>query len=142
MLGRLLVGTLGVLLVACHDIEHPTWPLPVPTPQAAPTRIVIVIAPPELPPGGGTATVFISTIAGDGIVVAPRVRVEVSALNGTLSASSVTTDATGHAQVEWTSTSSGTVTATAGDLVTSAAIRVLEPTVPLLRTNPLSVASR
>jgi hypothetical protein len=87
------------------------------------TRLAIVLMPAELPAGGGTARVMIETTGGG--VVAPNVAVQLQASSGELSATSITTDRTGHAQLDWTGTSPGTLTATAGELTTTFAIRFI-----------------
>jgi PKD repeat protein len=129
MLRRLSVVALGVFLAGCHGIEPgPASPsLTSSGSGAAPTAIAIVISPGELPIGGGTADVLISTTAGGGSVVAPLVPVHLSVDGGALSAADVTTDDTGHATVTWTGTTRATVTAVAGALSHTAAIIVIEP---------------
>ena len=123
-----LVASLAVL-VSCNDIApSPTAPpAPQVTTSGIPTRIGIVASPGELPVGGGSARIFIETVNGSGS--APLVRVNLASTEGTLSESSITTDATGHGSVRWDGTKTSTITATAGELTTTMDLRVHVPQV-------------
>ena len=125
-----LAGGLSVVAAGCHGIEpNPTSPSSAPRSPVAATAIQIVVMPGELPIGGGTATLQISTVASGGTVVAPGVAVALRVDGGELSTAGVTTDATGHARLTWTGTHAATVTADAGTLSASTPIRVAAPVV-------------
>jgi len=92
--------------------------------------VAIVLTPNTLtiPASGGTADLIIVTEANAaGTTVAPNVTVTVSASAGTLSASSVTTDFTGHGKVTWTGSSAATITVTAGAVASSVTIALSGP---------------
>lgn len=119
-----------LLAAGCHGIQpNPTSPSAVVTSPVTPTAIQIVVTPGELPIGGGTATLVISTVASSGTVVAPGVTVSLRVDGGELSTSNVTTDETGHARLTWTGTKKATVTAESGSLTNTATIGVNEPVV-------------
>ncbi len=131
MVRRLPALALGMFLAGCHDVPpNPTSPTPGTGALVTPTAIQIVIIPGQLPVGGGTAEISISTTAANGATVAPAVAVRLSADGGELSATNVTTDRTGHGKVTWTGTNRATVTAEAGALTQTAAIVVADPFVP------------
>jgi hypothetical protein len=122
----LTVAASTILLVGCHGIEHtPTGPS-APTRSTVPVRLSIVQSPGELPAGGGSAALIIEALGSDGGGVAAPVTLEVT--GGELAADHVTTDSTGHASGSWAGTSSATLTARAGDVISVSTIRVLEPT--------------
>lgn len=78
-----------------------------------------------MPAGGGALEVIIRTSANTvGNTPAAHVTVALTASSGTLSESSTVTDATGHARVTWSGTSSATITARAGEVAGTSAIRV------------------
>lgn len=126
MTRRLLLLALGVLVSACHGIEHLESPV-APARSSVPTRLTVVQSPGEVPVGGGSALLIIEALGSDGAGVSTPVALSVE--GGTLAADSVTTDRTGHATGSWNGTSSATLTARAGDLITVSTIRVLAPVV-------------
>lgn len=127
---HLAIVALALAAAGCHGIEpNPTSPSTARSP-IAPTAIQIVIMPGELPIGGGTADVLISTTAGAGSIVSPAITVRLSVDGGELSSGEVTTDSTGHARLTWTGTSNATVTAASGAISSTAAIKVNVPFVP------------
>lgn len=124
---RLLVLAIGVGLAACHGIEHPQSPIS-PTPRStAPARLTIVQTPGEIPVGGGSALLIIEALGADGLGVVTPVSLEAS--GGELGTDRVTTDTTGHATASWQGTTSATLTARAGEMVTVAPLRVQPPVV-------------
>jgi hypothetical protein len=106
----------------------PTSPTSPPT-QAVPSVDEIHITPAvgQLPAGGGSVEIIVETIALKPYAAAPRVSVALQASGGDLSASAVTTDATGHARVTWTGTTSATITAQAGSITAETALTVFVP---------------
>lgn len=116
-----------VLAAGCRGISPNPAPLSpsAPSPAVTPTRLLLVVSPGELPVGGGTARIYIESMAGTSM--APRVPVTLTASGGTLDVSQVTTDHTGHAMVPWTGTATARITATGAGLETSMDLRVLAP---------------
>jgi hypothetical protein len=113
-------------VVGCHGIEHtPTSP-GAPTRSTVPVRLSIVQSPGELPAGGGSAALLVEASGSDGGGVAAPVTLEVT--GGELGADHLTTDSTGHASASWAGTSSATLTARAGEVISVSTIRVHEPT--------------
>lgn len=127
---RSILLALICLAAACRGplpnpapLLSPTWTNP------APTRLSLVPSPGELPIGGGTARIHIETVAGYARVAA-HVPVSIEASEGSLSATQVTTDNTGHAVVEWTGTRTTRLTARAGEgLEETVELRVHTPPV-------------
>lgn len=126
------MGYLRALPVVCLAAvaactSSPTAPTPsAPTPAAV-TVASVTVTPNrwDLPPGGGSLELIVATSANaTGSVVAPNVDVTLQASRGTLSNMQPRTDATGHARVTWTGTSSAIVTAAAGGIVATSDIRV------------------
>ena len=116
-----------LILLACTG-KSPVAPTPPPAaPPADGTAAAVFLTPNswELPPGGGSLEIVIAT-AGNAVgnVVAPHVPLTLLASSGSLSESAPRTDATGHARVTWTGTSSATITARAGDVEGLATIHV------------------
>jgi hypothetical protein len=122
---RWLPSVLVVALAGCEGPSYFPQPAAAPSADPAPTAIAIVFSPPELPIGGGEAVVHLATTVGTG--TAARARLIVTASEGELSTGEVTTDGTGHAKVFWRGTRSSVITAAAGDVQTSAEVRVQTP---------------
>jgi len=125
-------GVLCVLpIAACHGIQRSTSPEPV---AAAPASVSAVTLSPdhwELPPGGGSLDLVITTTGNTaGNVAAPHVVVLLRTSGGTLSASSVETDFTGHARVTWSGAASATITAEAADILATSRITVRDGSGP------------
>ncbi len=138
---RFAVGLSLVLLAGCTR-SSPTAPAAPAAPPPAVAAAAVFLAPNswDMPAGGGSLLLDIATSASTaGNVVAPDIEVELSASSGTLSDTRSRTDRTGHAKVTWTGTSSATITARAGDVVGTAAIRVPSPppTAPPPNPNPV-----
>lgn len=113
-------------LVACTG-RSPSAPTPEPAPLESGTAAAVFLTPNswELPPGGGSLDLVIATAASAiGNVVAAHVPVTLRASSGSLSETEPRTDATGHARVTWTGTSSATITARAGEVEGIATILV------------------
>ena len=107
----------------CHDIQSSTPSAVTPTAVSqTPTALRLVATPATLPAGGGTSTIRVELVAG--ITGVRNTRVALSASSGTMAGSEVMTDNTGHAIAEWSGAQSGTITAVAGDLTTTAPIVV------------------
>jgi hypothetical protein len=127
----LLASTLSVvvLLAGCGGSSSPTAP----TPPAPATVAAIFLTPNgvDLPVGGGSTTIEIVTAASlTGGASAPNVLVSLTSSDGSLSAPSVRTNADGRASVTWSGEASALVTARAGDIFATAAMRVAAPPAP------------
>lgn len=124
----------GALLFAACTGRAPTAPAEPPRPPADGAPVQAIFLTPNtwtLPLGGGSLDIVIVTAGNTaGNVIAAHAHVTLTASSGTLSASEIETDGTGHAQVTWSGTRSATVRATAGELAADAAIRVTEDTTP------------
>lgn len=128
MTRRLLVVVALSLVAACghNSPTAPSSPTVVPTVQA-----ILLIAPSwDLPVGGGTVeiTVLASTLAPAQPV--PGAAVTLSASDGSLSASTVRTDADGRARVVWQGNTSATITASADGGITAASRVLVEMPAP------------
>jgi hypothetical protein len=125
---RVAAALLTLIAAAgCHG-PYPTHPDPSPLPPPAPP-VAIVLTPDrwDLPAGGGSLEIIVTTNANlAGSVSAPHVVVTLRASSGSLSADTVETDLTGHARVTWSGLTSTTITATAADLVATSRITVRE----------------
>jgi len=127
MFRRLRVLVVGLVLVGCHDIRPtPTSPAPSTRSNVA-TRIQLVSNPGELPIGGGSLTVKVAALGPDGFGVSTPVTLSVD--GGELSAERVITDSAGYATASWQGTKTVAITASAGDVIAIANVRVLEPIV-------------
>jgi hypothetical protein len=117
---------LAVVLAGCGKIPpSPTSPTMTPTTAAEPSVINIVVSPAELPIEGGTALITFEVLAR--YTGVPNARVALSVTDGTLAATELTTDTTGHAKTEWTGSRTASLTATLGELSRTVTVRVLEP---------------
>src|SRR5262245_32666247 len=115
-----------VVVAGCDGIEHPTQPGAQPAAPAVATQLALTANPPALPDGGGTVSIDIAATAGGAIGVRDA-RVTITASAGTLSATSVATDSTGHARIEWVTDRTGKVTASVGDVQASTNVTVPAP---------------
>lgn len=135
IMGRSHVCKIACILFTIYSAactgKSPAAPTPQPGPPPTPaTAAAIFLAPDswDMPVGGGALEVIVRTAANTvGNAPAAHVTVALATSSGTLSASSVVTDGTGHARVTWSGTSSATITATANDVVGTSRIRVASP---------------
>jgi hypothetical protein len=143
-MGRTRAGYgFGIIFALCLGgctSSSSTAPTTTTPPGAVVTPASIVLSPNswDLPAGGGSLEFVIETRANElGTASMPNIVVTLSASAGTLSNSEARTDATGHARVTWTGSTSATVTARAGDVLGIAAIRVpATPAPPTPGPNP------
>jgi hypothetical protein len=121
----LAVASCGVLVSGCHGIEHPGGPAAPSTPTV-PTSLALVASTSQFPAGGGRCAIDVSVMPTNGEAIA----VELVSTTGTLNPSSVVTDRSGHARVEWKGDRSTTIAATSGTLAASVSIHVAGATAP------------
>ncbi len=121
---RAILAAIG-LSAACHGIEHPAS-LTSPTATVAANALTLVAIPPQLPAGGGTVTIDVGVMPSDG----RGATVTLQASGGTLARSTVTTDSSGHARVEWSGDRSSAITAASGGLGGSVTVNVAGGTNP------------
>jgi hypothetical protein len=117
---RLAALVLGCgLTVGCHGIEH-AGGFGSPASPNAPASIAMVASPAQLPAGGGTSMVDVAVIPSSG----QAITVTLTTSTGELAESSIVTDASGHARVEWRGNQSSAIAARVGDLTGTVAIQV------------------
>ena len=121
---RLLAFIAVAGLAGCNGIT-PTAPAPAAAGTAlTAASINIIPSPAQLPPAGGISTLYVEVLsAGGGGVRDATVTLTTS--TGRLTSTTVRTDSTGHGTTEWSGDRTGRITASLGELTTSATIEVL-----------------
>lgn len=133
--------SLVLLLAGCSKSAAPTAPTPTPTPTGPAVEDIRVTPSLATLPAAGSVDVMVETVALHPFAAAPRVQVALSASSGSLSATDVTTDATGHARVTWTGTTSATITARAADIVGTGTVTVQNTAPPTPTPTPTPTPS-
>jgi hypothetical protein len=133
-----LGSSLGLILLLGGCSTSSTAPVTIPTSVTPPPHVDSIRLTPsgggQIPAGGGTVEIVVETVELIPFAAVPNVSVALTATSGALSASAVTTDASGHAKVTWTGASPATITASAGDAVGATAVSVPSSTPPATAT--------